>query len=97
MKLLIKIVALILGFVMLAGLVNAFAGNNIQDFLNDNAGRKEIRVVPGDSLWSIAQGLQCAEGHNMNMIVSALKTLNNLESSSLKTGQVIIVPTKEVN
>jgi LysM repeat protein len=50
-------------------------------------------VRPGDTLWSYARSITPENGNVANM-VQELKTLNNLESSSLQPGQNLLVPAR---
>lgn len=55
------------------------------------AGEKVIFISPGDTLWSIAGGLR-KEGQDLRRIIFDLKERNNLSSSTLKAGQILIIP-----
>jgi LysM repeat protein len=48
-------------------------------------------VQPGDTLWSIAEGI-AAPGSDIREVVSDVKALNSLATSSLQIGQSLIVP-----
>lgn len=48
-------------------------------------------VQPGDTLWSIAEGI-AEPGSDIREVVSDLKTLNALPTSSLQIGQALLIP-----
>ncbi|HEX9763579.1 MAG TPA: LysM peptidoglycan-binding domain-containing protein [Acidimicrobiia bacterium] len=51
----------------------------------------EYVVQSGDTLWAIAGDLVDA-GEDVRVMVSAIKTLSGLDSSTLHPGQVLVVP-----
>lgn len=51
----------------------------------------EVRVMPGDTLWDIAADLTSSEDDVRSTMVE-LKRLNDLETSALRAGQVLLVP-----
>lgn len=50
-------------------------------------------VAPGQSLWSIAAGLDI-EGRSVDQVVNDIRDLNGLESSHLDVGQPLVVPSE---
>ena len=58
---------------------------------------KTVSVVSGDTLWEIASLEQKTNSYYKNNdirdIIQDIKTINNLESSSLKTNQALEIPT----
>jgi hypothetical protein len=48
-------------------------------------------VQPGDTLWSIAEGI-AEPGSDIREVVSDLKTLNAMPTSSLQIGQALLIP-----
>ncbi len=48
-------------------------------------------VQPGDTLWSIAEGIS-EPGTDIREVVSDVKTLNAMSTSSLQIGQALVVP-----
>ena len=48
-------------------------------------------VQPGDTLWSIADGI-AEPGTDIREVISDVKSLNALESSSLQIGQSLMIP-----
>lgn len=58
---------------------------------------KTLYVAYGDTLWSIAKEEQNTneyfEGKDIREIISNLKYINNLETSNLKTGEKLQIPT----
>ena len=58
---------------------------------------KTLYVAYGDTLWSIAKEEQknneYFEGKDIREIISNLKYINNLETSNLKTGEKLQIPT----
>ena len=58
---------------------------------------KTLSVLSGDTLWDIAEEEQETntyyEGKDIRDIVQNIKSTNNLESSSLKAGQTLKIPT----
>lgn len=51
----------------------------------------EVRVVQGQTLWGIAEGLT-EPGADVRIVVADLMELNGLTDSALRVGQVIEVP-----
>jgi len=51
----------------------------------------EYRVTAGDSLWSIAETLT-TDGADVRDSIDVIRRLNDLATSSLDTGQVLVVP-----
>lgn len=51
----------------------------------------EYVVQSGDTLWAIAADL-ADPGEDVRVMVSAIKTLSGLDSSTLYPGQVLVVP-----
>ena len=47
-------------------------------------------VQPGESLWAVAK--RVAPGHDPRAVIDQLADLNHLESSSLRAGQLLIIP-----
>ncbi len=50
-----------------------------------------VVVQPGDTLWSIAEGI-AEPGSDIREVVSDVKTLNSLSTSSLHIGQSLLIP-----
>ena len=50
-----------------------------------------VVVQPGDTLWSISEEIT-PQGTDIREIVSDLKTLNALSTSSLQVGQILLIP-----
>ncbi|WP_034511541.1 LysM peptidoglycan-binding domain-containing protein [Blastococcus sp. URHD0036] len=55
------------------------------------AGRTEVVVQPGDTVWSIATEVT-GRGEDVRAVVDAIERLNDLESSAVVPGQVLEVP-----
>lgn len=51
-----------------------------------------ITVQPGESLWSVAQ--RVAPDNDPREVVAQIRRLNDLESSSLQVGQLLVLPTR---
>ena len=49
-------------------------------------------VRPGESLWAVAE--RVAPGHDPRAVIDQIADLNNLSSSGLQAGQLLVVPTK---
>ena len=47
-------------------------------------------VQPGESLWAVAK--RVAPGHDPRAVIDQLADLNHLETSSLRAGQLLIIP-----
>lgn len=50
-----------------------------------------VVVQSGDTLWSIAEGI-AEPGTDIREVVSDVKTLNSLSTSSLQVGQSLLIP-----
>ncbi|WP_164821475.1 LysM peptidoglycan-binding domain-containing protein [Paenibacillus koleovorans] len=53
--------------------------------------KQRIIVVPGDTLWTIAEQ-HLASGQDVREYITKLKKLNAMKSSALKAGQVLVLP-----
>jgi hypothetical protein len=49
-------------------------------------------VQPGESLWAVAK--RVAPGHDPRGVIDRIAELNNLQSSALQAGQLLVVPGK---
>ena len=47
-------------------------------------------VQPGESLWSVAK--RVAPGHDPRAVIDQIADLNNLQTSSLQAGQLLVIP-----
>lgn len=47
-------------------------------------------VQPGESLWAVAK--RVAPGHDPRAVIDQLADLNNLDSSAVQAGQLLVVP-----
>lgn len=57
---------------------------------------KILYVKSGDTLWSIANNLQCTnyyKGKDIRYIIEDLKEINNLDSSNIGINQELKIPT----
>lgn len=50
------------------------------------------RVTAGDSLWEVAEA-HAEDGEDLRAVVYEIKRLNDLSSSIIQPGQVLLVPT----
>ena len=50
----------------------------------------DYRVMPGDSLWSIAE--EIAPDEDTRGVISEIRDINDLETSLLLPGQILVVP-----
>lgn len=57
---------------------------------------KELVVVPGDTLWSIASDMMDDNNTDIYRIMYDIKEINNMSESILYTGQTIYVPIYEI-
>lgn len=48
-------------------------------------------VMPGDTLWGIAETIT-HPGDDVRVSVGLLKRINDMETSSLRAGQVLLIP-----
>lgn len=51
-----------------------------------------VTVQPGESLWSVAQRI--APDNDPREVVAQIRRLNDLESSSLQVGQLLVLPSR---
>jgi hypothetical protein len=49
-------------------------------------------VQPGESLWAVAK--RVAPGHDPRAVIDQIAELNNLSTSGLRAGQLLVVPAK---
>ena len=80
-RLLIVVVALAAIFLLLSTRVQA----------DEPVVTAEHVVTSGETLWNIASGLTDSEG-DVRSTIRLLKDLNEMETSSLRAGQVLVVP-----
>jgi hypothetical protein len=68
--------------------------SNASDTTNPNYESKyvEIVVLPGESLWSIAQVV--ADGGSIRSVVEEILTVNHLASADVAAGTKLMVPTR---
>ncbi len=68
--------------------------SNASDATDPNYQSKyvEIVVLPGESLWSIAQVV--AEGGSIRSVVEEILTVNHLASADVAAGTKLMVPSK---
>lgn len=57
----------------------------------DAAPKEEVYVVTGDTMWQIAQ-THSVDGVSTSELVAWMRSANNLQSSGLEPGQVLVVP-----
>ncbi|MEY2798033.1 MAG: Cell division suppressor protein YneA [Actinomycetota bacterium] len=57
-----------------------------------SAGYESIRVLPGESLWSIARQVAPDFGASTGDIVAMIIEINNLPSSELESGAELLIP-----
>lgn len=86
----------ILVMILLMGVVDLVMGNSMQSFLEEHSDRKSIVIGYGDSMWSIAREEYSTNDYDLNMVISALKQVNELDNANLAIGQELIIPIKEV-
>lgn len=69
----------------------AFASSSADDASGASVYAETYIVVPGDTLWAIASSMTSA-GEDIQEVVSAIKRLNVMTSSTLRAGQEILLP-----
>lgn len=80
-----------LGVAVLSGALLSGGGAVASSDAGAPAGTYEtVTVLPGDSLWSIAEDV--APGHDPRDVVDALMNLNALGSGALDAGQSLAIP-----
>ncbi len=52
----------------------------------------EFLVIPGDTLWSIAETIPGSENVDLRKVIYEIKKLNGITSSKLIPGQILMVP-----
>nr|WP_306792823.1 LysM peptidoglycan-binding domain-containing protein [Collinsella urealyticum] len=52
---------------------------------------EQVRIAPGDSLWSLAEA-RSVDGMSTQELVQEIRTKNQLSSSMLEPGQVLELP-----
>jgi len=52
---------------------------------------EQIVVLPGDTLWNIAEE-HAPRGSNIRQYIQKLKRVNGLDGSSIQAGQILILP-----
>ena len=88
-----KIIIGIIVWLILFGMVQLYISETSQtELLNKSI--KPIEVKHDQTLWEIASVINDGT-YNNNMLISAIKEMNNMESVIIKPGQVIKVPVIE--
>lgn len=87
----IKSIGLILAIIFILSLIFAKA-----TLSHKEVEYAKFHVAYGDTLWTIAEELQSNNDYYKNkdirFIISDIKSTNNLESSTIYTGQELIIP-----
>ena len=90
-KKIVRTVVLILGFIFIMSLFI-----NKATYSHKEIEYKNINVSYGDTLWEIAYDLQknnqVYENKDIRYIIEDIKSINNLESSSLYANQELLIP-----
>lgn len=58
----------------------------------ERAGLAETVVQPGESLWAVAK--RVAPGHDPRAVIDQIADLNDLDSSAVQAGQLLVVPAR---
>ncbi|MBP1961807.1 LysM peptidoglycan-binding domain-containing protein [Paenibacillus aceris] len=92
------IIAVILGTVFFFGaMVQAYAASsspastNVSAHTASKAVHEQVVIQAGDTLWDIAAAHK-KNGENTRSYVDKIRTKNHLTTSSLKEGQVLLLP-----
>lgn len=85
-KLLFRNVAILFLFIM----VLHFIFNSL--FAKKEFATKELVVMPGDTLWSIANEMIDKDNADVYRIMYDIKEINNMTDSILYVGDIILVP-----
>ena len=85
-KLLLKNVLILFLFII----VLHFIFNSL--FAKKEFTTKEIVVMRGETLWSIASDMLDENNKNIDHIIYDIQEINNMSSSDLYVGQTILVP-----
>jgi LysM repeat protein len=56
---------------------------------------KQVEVLPGDSVWKIAEKVSSDTNQNTNIIVEWILKENHLIDTTIQPGQVLIVPVEK--
>ena len=83
------------GLVVALSLISAntaLGSNESGAVLGGTAGYESIRVLPGESLWSIARQIAPDFGVSTGDIVAMIIEINNLPSSELESGAELLIP-----
>lgn len=86
LKLLLRNVAILFLFIM----VLHFIFNSL--FAKKEFATKELVVMPGDTLWSIANEMVDKDNTDVYRIMYDIKEINNMTDSILYVGDIILVP-----
>lgn len=71
----------------------AFANDASADVSVGTTASETYTVMPGDTLWVIASSITPA-GNDVQETVGAIQRLNVLESSALRAGQELLLPSR---
>lgn len=85
-KILFRNVAILFLFIM----VLHFIFNSL--FAKKEFATKELVVMPGDTLWSIANEMVDKDNTDVYRIMYDIKEINNMTDSILYVGDIILVP-----
>lgn len=79
-----------LGLLTIAGLVGSQAAVAISDSINVSNAYNYVSVLPGETLWELAQSY--AEDRNPQDWIAEVMLLNNLSSANLVVGDRLALP-----
>lgn len=82
-------VAMVVCFVF-GALVHAWSGNDEVQAATAQP-NEQIVVLPGDTLWNIAEE-HAPRGSNIRQYIQKLKRVNDLDDSPIHAGQILILP-----
>jgi len=85
------------GLVVALSLISAntaLGSNENGVVLGGTTGYESIRVLPGESLWSIARQVAPDFGASTGDIVAMIIEINNLPSSELESGAELLIPVR---
>ena len=85
-----RIVLVGLGLALAAG-AGSVAGQAVAEAPPVEEATTTVVVGPGDSLWTIAQGIT-APGEDVRDVVSSLAELNELDGLGLQVGEELLLP-----
>ena len=89
----LKIILLILTLAVFLAIDGAATQTSKEVFIVDMAQHTKVIVRPGESLWKIAR-THGSPRHDIRKVIYEIQKINQLQSTTIHPGQIILIPQK---